>query len=388
MRKGYITVMGIVLTLVLVVSGVVMGTAVAQDGNTITQNELAQARQAGQSFVDMAASLMEDSQKWDGAIVESYITFNNLEGQPNAYLLSIRNEKGVAGYILVGGTKSNFAVIKVSDGNIPEIPTPVEFTALLQQAFPSKSKLTNIEKPIEYLCLGVDSLYAVYQIDKQELALNLINLEITRRESLTNKLPSLDSLAPDASGSELQAGKLSWVYESLAMSHYCSSGRCWCGPSSGVSIGRYYREVKGFSNLPSDNNMYDDLYDTMGCYDPWWVPGNGHLVWPSSYGPGFVEMAENYHPNDYWSYNHITHVDSSDYQNFVVSYIDNEWPLGLVCYGFNWEEEHWRAIRGYLYNEEDRYVICTDSREHADIQYLNWGALPNNFHDIVAIVGI
>ena len=172
-------------------------------------------------------------------------------------------------------------------------------------------------------------------------------------------------------------------------------GKCWCGPCSAVSIGRYYREVKQYSQLPWSATtgyypMYCDLCSRMGIV-------SGAPVYPYMYGPGFVGMTKysgyhNFgHTQDYFS-----QVEMGTMEDFwqIKDSIDKGWPVALFCGGQFAEElsggdrsssfppsgAHWVAIRGYRTPDAQcpYYVIrVTDSASGKSDLWLNWKNLGN-----------
>jgi alpha-tubulin suppressor-like RCC1 family protein len=185
---------------------------------------------------------------------------------------------------------------------------------------------------------------------------------------------------------------------------YGCCGLCWCGPSSGVSIGRYYREQKGYWNLPancSDGlNKTDCSYDTS-CYYPMYCALYDDMqtycsacqgpTYTYNYGPGFIKMTRE---AGYYNFGFVDHVytnpnDWANWYMYITSAIDHGWPTAL-CAKFNPELEgdegvnfppsksHLIAIKGYEYPYSEavpRAIICTDSYSGSDNLYLNWDVL-------------
>lgn len=212
-------------------------------------------------------------------------------------------------------------------------------------------------------------------------------------------------------------GRIPWepytvlVGKSLGMTNYqghgtgehdstCEYGAC--GPSAGVSIGRYYRDQKGYGNLPMSNDtMYDVLYEeipTFWCYTDSFY-----------YGYGFVEMTidpdQDNNTNDgYYNFGYVYDDDVTwwDFWN-IVDAIENGWPIavdGNFMYvneisgdpggDPDWPPQvgHWIAIRGYSYLKtytgpgsyytSNHRIICTDSYCRSDELVLDWGNLVAN----------
>ena len=194
-----------------------------------------------------------------------------------------------------------------------------------------------------------------------------------------------------------------------------------CGPCSGVSIGRYYRErplsVYGnnYPDLPADCNIYNHCYDpmydalyesfpTVVCYtDPW------------NYSRGFIEMTQEYGGYYNFSYVNDFDVDNDDEDNDgfaddfedIMEAIDNGWPIAL-CGNFKNVDEiskdgegdwpckkgHYIAIKGYGYKKSliypyptsDHRIVCTDSYSKSNELVLGWSNVVNNGQDLRMII--
>jgi hypothetical protein len=161
----------------------------------------------------------------------------------------------------------------------------------------------------------------------------------------------------------------------------------WCGPSSGVSIGRYYDQT--YTYLPGAGTNYNAMYDRLYTYMATSILGS---TGPEAYGQGFVEMALHY-GYDNFSYD-LVHPVSDGSWSTITSAINNGWPVALMTsalYGFtgvpalytdgssSWPcpSPHWIAIKGYTttWPGHSRVIICTDSYSHANTLDLDWGQL-------------
>ena len=226
------------------------------------------------------------------------------------------------------------------------------------------------------------------------------------------------------------------VEYSLPMTYRCGCGEgdnpcCCCGPSSGVSIGWYYKTRpsqygQNYPSLPSTKaKMYDELYDHMntnGCYT--------HPTICYGYGYGFVQMALEPGYDNFRYVNDMTVTDddedndgfADDFED-IMEAIDNGWPVALVGNFKNVDVKsidgtgpwpypygHYIAIKGYGYYKiwtytYSHYIICTDSYsgsnelefywddmvddglyletitikdEEADIEDFEWGNYPDS----------
>jgi hypothetical protein len=195
----------------------------------------------------------------------------------------------------------------------------------------------------------------------------------------------------------------------LDMSYYCGSGlhNCCCGPSSGTSIGWYYktRPLEYYDNnydeyLPSPKSkMYDRLYDYMD------TDIFGATDW-HDYGPGFVEMALHY-GCDNFSYVPDDEVTDGDFGN-IVEAIENGWPVALIGSfkdvdaieengNGDWPPflSHWIAIKGYSYRQNlwppgqpiyERRIVCTDSYCGSNKLVISWDELIEDGSGLQAII--
>jgi hypothetical protein len=261
------------------------------------------------------------------------------------------------------------------------------------------------------LYLGWDNLFAVYQAGQQEVAVDLKFDFAMPASSLTatDTMPSPEvykasweateqsrpeTLASSTSTAESTSGD---IYNVLTMSSWChgcyedygcnpplnSEGKkvCWCGPTSGVIIGHYYKDEEGYSNLPSDCELYCELFNEMDTSE---TTGN---TWIWNYGPGFVAMAENPDNGGYNNFHYYTvYFPSSDFYWNIVDYIDWGYPTAMCATKFyedvgyppapDWppKKGHYVVIKGYQspYRGYEHVVICVDGNSDRDPFYLNW----------------
>jgi hypothetical protein len=181
----------------------------------------------------------------------------------------------------------------------------------------------------------------------------------------------------------------------------------WCGPSSGVSIGQYYRNRSAstygsnYPNLPIGVDDYPDAYNDMYWrlhdYMDTAILGT---TYPYNYGPGFVEMALHY---GYDNFSYVYYAPESEagpvteaFYGVIKNAIDNGWPVALfsmgLLVGFEGVEEIWTdgsaslwpcevwhviAIKGYAdgFMGHAHVIRCTDNYSHADNLYLDWDEL-------------
>jgi hypothetical protein len=110
-------------------------------------------------------------------------------------------------------------------------------------------------------------------------------------------------------------------FKVLPMEHRtCGS----CGPSSGASIGQYYRD--DYSKLPPDDYMCEDLWDYMGTYE------HEGSTYSWDYGPGFTKMTRD---AGYYNFDYVydSDVTAEDY-GVIKEAIDKGWPVALVSSKF------------------------------------------------------
>ena len=376
--KRLLLVTAIFISVLLLVPGVVLA-----DNSQTTIGETDLAREAAQLWLDdISGKAASEIPQWQGAIVTSPQSYNNLDGELNAYLFTIEN-RGVVGYILVSSAMYEYTMFQAGTVNppaIPELDTAKE--AIEKLGF--KSDETMLGRPVDLLYTGIDGFYAVYEFANEKVAVNLIYGGATLVSDLSMSMPPPEQYL-SAKKSMQPPSILTTGYKTLNMSYWKGSGRGWCGPCSGVSIGAYYRDYCGYEDLYDPNaDMYDELYDTMETVESGLFEGT---TWPWNYGSGFVEMTENSegeYDNFDWDDNWAPGPD--DYWT-IVSDIDNGWPSGLALLA----EWHWRAIRGYYWVEQpwgDYYdIICTNSATNDSFEFLDWMELPGE-PDVTWLVAI
>lgn len=397
MKRKLLIVLSVILTLTLLLTSV----AFAAGGN----KEVALAQEAGQAWLDRTVELTGEPVEWAGAHLTTPQVCYDLNGKPNAYMFAMENDGEVVGHIVIGSSGYGYPMLEAADVPPPSIPSADEVKSTMERDL--GREVEKIGNPTRLLYLGFDNLYAVYQADRQEVAVNLKFDFAILASDLKTAMPSPEDYKTNNEAIELSrpeqlqgtgdnALPLASTYKYLLMSAYCVSGKCYCGPSSGVSIGRYYREVKGYSNLPANCNIYNYCYNPM--YDKLVNCNGGRLpVFPGEYWPAFKCMTEQ---AGYNNFNCV--IDSwptaGDYWNRVAD-INNNWPIALFCWNFYYLEDpdmdtpHWMAIRGYIYPYQHptrgtiQYAIrCTDSWRlgttgNGDV-YLDWnniGFLPQTF---------
>jgi hypothetical protein len=384
MKKILVIALAFVLALSLVLTSVTL----AAGG----KKEIVLAQEAGQAWLDSTVELIREPPEWIGARLTTPQAYYDLEGKPSAYMFTIDNNGQVVGHMIVGSSAYGYPVFEAADCPPPSIPSADEVKSTLGRDL--GLKVAKIGNPTRLLYLGFDNLFAVYQAGRQEVVVNLVFDFAIPAANLTAAMPSPEVYKANKKATGEAVSKLleSSDYNSLSlpesgykwlpMVYYCESGKCSCGPASGVSIGWYYRTRTSqygpqYPNLPSTRAaMYDRLYVTMKT--------NSGGTWPWNYGPGFVDMADDHYDNfhyynDWWP-------SHSDYEK-IVSYINRDWPLGICATRFNNElrgdylgnfppsEGHCMAIKGYRfpYSGSVQYsIICTDSYSHSNWLYLDW----------------
>jgi len=346
----------LVLVLALTLLSVPVGTLAS------TGQDVDVAQKAAQNWLDRTAAINPELPQWKGATVVVPQHYESLEGEVNAYMFGVAGENRIVGHILIGSSLYSYDVLEAGEAAPPAIPAPNVVREAIER-LGLKVDEADIGDPVKLLYTGVDGYYALYAIQNQKVAVNLVFKNAVLASDLKPSIPSPTEYQEVKSKS---ASILSTGFNYLPMYYWNAPGRGWCGPCSGVSIGAYYRDYKGYSSLYSQNwAMYDHLYYSMGTYY------NGGATFPQDYGPGFLDMTQ------YCGYNNFTYandwtVTHDDYWT-VVSGIDSGWPTALEITS----QVHWRAIRGYDYDTGANwyYIICTNSATSDSWEYLNWDAL-------------
>lgn len=366
MKKKLSIVLTITLALILSLSAVAFAA-----GGQVAEKEVDVAQEAGQAWLDRIAALTGEPSEWIGAHLTAPQVYYDLKGQPNAYMFAMEKDGKVVGYVFVGSSSYGYPVFQAGEAALPSIPSAAKVKSILERDL--GLKVEKIGEPTRLLYLGFGHLFAIYKVDQQEVAVNQIFDFATPALNLKAAMPSpQDYKAAKKATREAKPALLGGSgYNSLLMYYYCGSGRCWCGPASGVSIGWYYRTAHApnyYGNLPSPRwNMYDWLSYYMGAPGP--VP-------PGAYGPAFVDMTQTF-GYDNFNYDRDWVVTHGDYWNRVDD-IDNHWPIALECLHFYYPGAptlaHWIAIRGYQYprGEIQHAILCTDSYRGKNDLWVDW----------------
>ena len=404
MKKILVIVLAVVLALSISLTSITLAVG--------GKNEVGLAQEAGQAWLDSTVELAVQPAEWIGAQLTTPQVCYGLDGQPSAYMFAMENDGEFVGYTIVGSSAYGYPVLEAADCPPPSIPSADEVKSTLKQDL--GLEVEEIGKPTRLLYLGFDNLFAVYQAGGQEVAVNLLFYFAVPAANLKAAMPSPEVYKANNEAIELSrpeqlqgTGDNALLLsrgnaKNLTMEPYCESGRCYCGPSSGVSIGWYYREEKEYSNLPK--NLYCITYgwDYEWCYNPMYDElvdcwGKDHPIWPGDYWDGFECMTEG---AGYYNFNCV--IDSwptaGDYWNRVAD-INNGWPIALFCWNFYYLENpdqdtpHWMAIMGYQYPYQHptrgtiQYaIVCTDSwrlgKTGYGYVYLDWnniGFWPQTF---------
>ena len=341
------------------------------------------AKGAGEAWLQKISLLSDELSAWRGATLGSPQAFYGLDGQINSYLFAIEGQGGVVGHVLVGSAAYGYPIFEAGANPPPQIPTAAEARAALASVGLAVTQ-AQVSSPARLLHLGVDQLYALYEINSEGIAINLASQKAFEaaelkmgmfipegyaesQKQLLGSVPATPAMQPTSSGGGASM---------LPMHHMCSKpqppapdGIGWCGPCSGASIGVYYRDIKAYSKLPDDATMYTELKAGMG--------GMGPVV-GSAYGPGFLYMTDKSGYYNFTFYDDLS-LSADDYWS-VVSDIDSGWPSGLLNYINDW---HWRAIRGYSYDSlSGRYqVVVTDSATGEDAAFYEWSYYTGSIND-------
>ncbi len=334
--------------------------------NQTTSNDLTLAQNAAQTWLNHIVVLAEDEiPQWQKTSITSYQVCRDLDGDINAYLFKINN--GQDGYILIGSSSYNYDMLQAGT-KPPFSEADTENIEQIINADTAQKSEIQISKPIDFIYTGIDGFYNVYEVENQKIAFNLVSQTASPLSKLNLNMPTPEEYQAlkETSGMQSQNSAKTLYYNTLNMSYWNGTDPAWCGPCSGVSIGAYYRDYLGYSNLPSSNAvMYNDLYYSMNTWQ------NAGATLPTAYALGFVEMTENY-----GYYNIEASLDLfvgglDDYWA-IVDDIDNGWPTALEIT----TEFHWRAIKGYHADIElwgQWYdVICTNSATGDSFEFLNW----------------
>lgn len=380
MRKILVIVLAVILTVSLSL------TSVAFAGG---RSEVTVAQEAGQAWLDRTVELTGRPLDWVGAQLTAPQVCYGLDRQPKAYMFGMVNDGEVVGYIIVGSSAYGYAMFEAADVPPPSIPTSDKIKSILQRDL--GLKVEEIGEPTRLLHLGFDNLFAVYRAGQQDVAVNLFFDYAVWASDLKTAMPSPEEYKARKEATEQSKPELlgdsgydslsypPYGYNMLEMEeyHHEDTGRIYCGPCSGTSIGWYYREERGYDRLPLKPLMYDWL-----VY--YW--GKSHPIWPGEYGPGFIDVTERYgYDNFSWQTDSV--VTGADYWNRVND-INMLFPVAIFSLNFYYptppdlDQPHWVAMRGYEwphyeqdYGWMEHAIACTDSWRRADELWLDFDHL-------------
>lgn len=352
----------VTLLFTFAILGLMLPAAVSASSNTNTNA----AQNAAQNWLEGVVAVNNEIPQWDGSTVVFQQQYDNLNGEVDAYMFEIDGKTGIVGFILVGSSQYNYDILEAGASSPPAVPS----MDIVQEAIGSlglKMSNTSISTSTNFVYTGVDGYYAVYSVQNQKVAINLISKSACLFSSLTPFITPSDyqqnKIVTAQSQSEINPLSSGW--DALPMSAWNDVSPSWCGPCSGVSIGAYYRDYMGYSGLPDNLDMYYYLYFSM------YTSQFGGATMPWYYGPGFTEMTSGYGYPGVFSYTTDYAITSGDYWN-VVNDINSGWPLALEITN----DLHYRAIRGYSYSTGiPNYIICTNSETGDSWDILNWNTL-------------
>lgn len=159
MKRKLSIVLAITLTLILSLSTVAFAA-----GGEVAEKEVDLAQDAGQAWLDRIAATFPEPAEWKGAHLAAPQVYYNLKGESNAYMFAMEND-GVVGHIIVGSSAYGYPVFEAGEAAPPSIPTADEVKSSIERDLGLKIAKESIGEPSCLLYLGVDELYAVYNIE-------------------------------------------------------------------------------------------------------------------------------------------------------------------------------------------------------------------------------
>ncbi len=376
MKKKLSLVLAIMLTLVLALPTVALSAEPRVD-----ESEVDQARRAGQVFVNRLAGIDPNFLEWKGAHLVAPQLCYNLEGQVNAYMFAIEKDNRIVGRIVVGSSSYGYTVFEAGEATPFPFPTADKVKSSLGKYLGIKVDEESIGEPRHLVYLGFGEFYAIYEIKRQMIGVNLVSGRAVPASELKSYIGSPQEFK--AAKKQFRESKPeplgSSGYKILEEMHVwrdIESGKTYCGPCTGVSIGDYYRDRTQFQpnypNLYGDNEcMYDRLYDLMECdlfggaaLPVFWEEGIMKMTQECGYNNFGYVNDDDVTPNDFW---------------VAVSDINMGWPLGWLMPS----QLHWRGIKGYWYDTDDHRICCTDSKTGEDNAWYYW---PSNIGAYTACI--
>lgn len=311
-------------------------------------DEMDMARQSGQSYISEPA---EPFPEWRGATLASGEEYQNLEGQPVAYMFAIQNGDKVIGRIVVGSKAYDYDVFEAGSASLPQIPDFAELRAVVAKDLDTHIDRMTIGEP-RLVYLGYESYLAVYDINGEAIAFDLRARRVALLRDFKSSL--ISSQQYQAIKAEIRTRAvieqtflpvpLQGQYNSAVPEELRSTG---CGPASGAMVAEYYKEERSYSRFYDWADDFEYLYDSMG------TGGMGTMPWNA--GPGFVNYAE-HAPVSYdfdSDYTGISINYHTYYYNQLKSFINDSQPLMVLFNGdAPYADWHYCAISGFRVKDD------------------------------------
>jgi len=300
--------------------------------------------------------------KWEGAEATGDEPYCNLEGDVICYWFAVSKEEKVLGSVVVGSSLYEHAIFQVGSGSPPSIPTADEVSSSVEKCLGLEVAQKDIGEPLRLVYVTYSFYFAVYDIEGQLIAIDLVRKEAVPASELMMMIASPEQYRQYKEGraKPLGGGKsLNLSVPLKDMNNFTlypgHRNNNNCGPTSGSMIVCYHKKEHGYAYFDDWTKCHSDpddgtggLYNTMKCNDP----GPGVSWWDA--GPGWVAYAESCGYS--FNYNHgWAQLDS--YEN-ITSYINQGNPLMIMFASDpNYTSWHWCVIKGYEQDGADQICI-------------------------------
>lgn len=320
-----------------------------------------QARQVGQSFIAQKTLVFPE---WQGASLGSAQTYDDLQGQVDAYLFPIQKAGQAIGRIVVGSAAYNYDVLEAGGAPPPVLPSSDELRTSVSKDLGIATPPAGL-RPVRLAYLGYNSYAAIYNVAGRSVAFDLRYRRAAAASGLKMHVSSPHSSQNTANGVQSPL-TLQWANLPVPIETQGVDGKTNdCGPTSGAMIAEYYKNSRGdtgFLGWPYD---HDELYDKMSTNNPSWPGG----TYPSNVVPGFVSYAAEcsysfsgyWHPTAPWDYTTIENCINVQQPDMILF-------LGTAPYA-QW---HYCAITGYWIDDTGSWVIINNPHGYSDM--FSWTA--------------
>jgi hypothetical protein len=282
---------------------------------------------------------------WTDASVKLGTTYYDLNDEKTAYAFNILVDNNYSGYILTSATTDNFPILAFSHGKIPGSDPRSEYNSMItaKEGSPEKGLSPTKGNPVY---LGGLAFYDEYQLtdskgqSKGRIFVDVHTNKVVNLSSTSQgiAIPVTDQEFTQYEENQKSEIKESWNPQNTALSNnragqFAALSYSWnslngvpqyfwtrgCSPTAAAMVLAYY-SYHGYSNLPTDSTLINQLADNMG------TDASG-TTWFWNIASGINMLINNYNYNTLSATTDILPTWSGD-----VTEIDSIRPFVLNMY--------------------------------------------------------